>query len=562
MNVTISQLSKVNVGLAQFLAKEIEETKTKGESKESTSKNYIIIGNSVKAVSSDVDGEDQKMTNSYLWKMYVKSLPNQLGNLRKISKVVYYLHPTFSNPVVEVNNDNGENEDFNIECTGWGSFEIKVDLCFTDGEVSSFIHQLCLKCNTPPSETKYDITKTSNIRRTGKKSAMKPAIKSAIKNKAHRMENVDEASMHGRMGIGKNWLAPLLAHSCNKIARPGYNSGKAHEYSEEPSVLREKVQLLAQLLRNSEHCVTYTGAGISTASGIDDYASKGTSSFATGANSTKYRPKGRKGLDAEPTFAHYTLTELYNQGIVKHWVQQNHDGLPQKAGYPQHALNEIHGAWFDPSNPVVPMSGSLRDDLYTWMEEEEEKADLVLTMGTSLCGMNADRMVSTASEKYCQMGVGLGSVIIGFQRTQLDSICSLRIFARIDEVMLLLAREMKLNVSTTPYKFNGTSTHVYTMPYDKNGHLKATNKKKIKMMKLNLQRDSKIKLTSGPGKGYIGRVVRTPTMNNGYSFSVSFPCTREGHKDQGKKKCLYSLGGWMIDAACRGELDTIPIVNC
>ena len=48
-------------------------------------------------------------------------------------------------------------------------------------------------------------------------------------------------------------------------------------------------------------------------------------------------------------------------------MQQNHDGLPQKAGYPQQHLNEIHGAWFDPTNPVVPMSGTLREDLMTWL---------------------------------------------------------------------------------------------------------------------------------------------------------------------------------------------------
>ena len=62
-------------------------------------------------------------------------------------------------------------------------------------------------------------------------------------------------------------------------------------------------------------------------------------------------------------------------------------------------INEIHGAWFDPSNPVVPMNGSLRDDLMDWLLVEEQKADLVLTMGTSLCGMNADRVVRTSSEK-------------------------------------------------------------------------------------------------------------------------------------------------------------------
>ena len=27
------------------------------------------------------------------------------------------------------------------------------------------------------------------------------------------------------------------------------------------------------------------------------------------------------------------------------WVQQNHDGLPQKAGFPQQDMIEIHGSW-------------------------------------------------------------------------------------------------------------------------------------------------------------------------------------------------------------------------
>ena len=269
------------------------------------------------------------------------------------------------------------------------------------------------QCKTPtpqPTPIQAKETKATHTK--------KPRARATIK----RMENVEEAHMHGRLGVGKNWSAPRIAHACTKKARPGYASMPAHEYTEEPSVLLEKVKVLAELLRVSEHCVVYTGAGISTASGIDDYASKGTASIATGTSSAsvKYRPKGKKGLNAEPTFAHYTVSELYRQGMVQNWLQQNHDGLPQKSGYPQSALNEIHGGWFNPSNPVVPMNGSLRDDFYSWMIEEEERADLVLTMGTSLCGMNADRIVSTASNKFCQLGVGLGSVIIGFQQTTLD----------------------------------------------------------------------------------------------------------------------------------------------
>ena len=318
------------------------------------------------------------------------------------------------------------------------------------------------------------------------------------------------------------------------------------------------MKLLAFLLTSAEHCIAYTGAGISTSSGIDDYASKGCKSK---MKTSKYRPKTNTGLAALPSFAHYTLAALEKQNQIQCWIQQNHDGLPQKANFPPNKMNEIHGAWFDPSNPVVPMNGSLRDDLYEWMLEEEQKADLVLTMGTSLSGMNADRVVTTASEKFTTQGIGLGSVIIGFQRTRLDDICSLRIFSRIDEVMLLLAREMKLNMNLTPYQFKGNSNHVYNnLPYDS-----VTGKKKEKenTCQLNLQRGAKIKLTGGPGKGYIGHVVRTPNMNGGqkYAYTCQFPCTREHSKEQGKKPSYYSLGGWIIEAAMRGEISELPVVN-
>jgi NAD-dependent SIR2 family protein deacetylase len=48
---------------------------------------------------------------------------------------------------------------------------------------------------------------------------------------------------------------------------------------------------------------------------------------------------------------HKVLTKLYHSGYLKRLINQNHDGLLQKSGFPQHAINEIHGAWFDPSNP-------------------------------------------------------------------------------------------------------------------------------------------------------------------------------------------------------------------
>jgi len=411
---------------------------------------------------------------------------------------------------------------------------------------------------------KTSVSTSSKTTSSLKTSTHSKSIKSKSIKTIKRMEGVDEASMHGHLGAGQNWQAPIIAHESNKIARPGYQSFKAHEYQDDALTLRKKIKVLASLLKSSKHCVAYTGAGISTASGINDYASKGKTSMATGNGAAAYRPKNKKGLNAEPTFAHYTLAALERENILQSWIQQNHDGLPQKAKFPQSKINEIHGGWFDPSNPVVPMDGTLRDDLHYQMIQDEERADLVLTMGTSLCGMNADSMVSTASQKFCTEGIGLGSVIIGFQRTPLDLMCSLRIFGRIDEVMCLLALEMKLQLDITPYAFTGSTSknHVYQMPYDTNGQ--KLEEEDAPKMRLNLQRGAKLRLTAGPGKGYVGTVARTPNMNGGkteYAYTVNFPCTRENSKAQGKKMSTYALGGWMIEAAARGELHLLPVVN-
>ena len=130
---------------------------------------------------------------------------------------------------------------------------------------------------------------------------------------------------------------------------------------------------------------------------------------------------------------------MFFKGMFKKWIQQNHDGLPQKAGMPQEHMNEIHGAWYDPSNPVVPMSGSLRDDLYADLSEWVGKTDLSIAIGTSLSGMAADSIVDVPSSKFLHNGLGLGSVIIGIQRTTEDESSSLRIFALIDEVFCFVS---------------------------------------------------------------------------------------------------------------------------
>lgn len=52
---------------------------------------------------------------------------------------------------------------------------------------------------------------------------------------------------------------------------------------------------------------------------------------------------------------------LEEKGLIGHLLQQNHDRLPQKAGFPQAKINEIHGAWGDTKNQA-PASTMTRLD--------------------------------------------------------------------------------------------------------------------------------------------------------------------------------------------------------
>ena len=479
------------------------------------------------------------------WTLRVKPLEHK----SLIDSVVFDLHPTFHPSSVMV-----KKAPYSVTRTGWGTFDIKVTVHDVRGNAHAFSHSLSFDKGSNEHIEYIDVAAP----RKSSSSSSSSSPSQPLPENQPRMEDTEEHEMHGHLGAGKGWKAPYLVTFCDELARPEYSNVKAHEYKEDPMTLREKVKVLAQLIRESKHFLAYTGAGISTASGINDYASRGKDSVATGSRANRSQ---KRGLEAEPTFSHFVLGALHKAGYLKSWVQQNHDGLPQKAGFSQACLNEIHGAWFDPSNPVVPMSGSLRGDLFQWMLDEEQRADLVIALGTSLSGMNADRMVETPSKKFLKRGKGLGSIIIGFQKTRMDHLASLRIFANIDEVMMLLVHEMQIQVSTNIYtpsipQHGITPTpHVFHVPYDPETGKKSSSKTTL----WNLSVGAKIMLTDGPGKGFEGVVRRVPRTPQDH-YSVEFPNTREGPA-LGEGRHLYCLGSWWAETCVKGEAPLLPVVN-
>ena len=117
-------------------------------------------------------------------------------------------------------------------------------------------------------------------------------------------------------------------------------------------------QSLAALLRECRRAVVFTGAGISTESGIPDFRSPGgiwtrmmPIDFADYvADPEARRESWRRRFEMEDTWnsvqpneGHRAVAELVARGIVRHVITQNIDALHQAGGVPDDRVIELHG---------------------------------------------------------------------------------------------------------------------------------------------------------------------------------------------------------------------------
>jgi NAD-dependent deacetylase len=116
-------------------------------------------------------------------------------------------------------------------------------------------------------------------------------------------------------------------------------------------------ELLA-LLRRAERLLVFTGAGISTSSGIPDfrgpqgiwktrrpvYFSEFLSSDHARVEHWEYKLESWPSMrDAQPNVAHRAIVSLREARKLLAVVTQNIDGLHQKAGLPDELVVELHG---------------------------------------------------------------------------------------------------------------------------------------------------------------------------------------------------------------------------
>ena len=122
--------------------------------------------------------------------------------------------------------------------------------------------------------------------------------------------------------------------------------------------MKEEIAQIASKIKQGGKNVVFTGAGISTESGIPDYRSQG-------GIWDKFRPvyfdefmssrEARKeywrrwvelyeGITrATPNPAHRALAGLHDMGLLQAVITQNVDGLHQDSGLPDEKIIELHG---------------------------------------------------------------------------------------------------------------------------------------------------------------------------------------------------------------------------
>jgi len=105
--------------------------------------------------------------------------------------------------------------------------------------------------------------------------------------------------------------------------------------------LEEKIDLVAKWIYESKNLVIFTGAGISTHSGLPDY--RGPDGVWTRRDKGLPPPKSPPWDQVKPNMAHDAVVELLNIGKLDYLISQNVDGLHAKSGIPFEKLSELHG---------------------------------------------------------------------------------------------------------------------------------------------------------------------------------------------------------------------------
>jgi len=190
---------------------------------------------------------------------------------------------------------------------------------------------------------------------------------------------------------------------------------------------------LIELLRQGKRILLFTGAGISTGSGIPDfrgpegvwkrrqpvYYHDFMRSEAARIEHWEFKLEGWAGYrDAKPNATHEAIVRLEKAGKVEAVVTQNIDGLHQKAGVAAERVIELHGSMFS----VVCVSCGDRSPMkeaLARVEAGEADPDCprcggILKSATVMFGQRLDPGVFARAERAargCDLFLAVGSTL-------------------------------------------------------------------------------------------------------------------------------------------------------
>ena len=247
----------------------------------------------------------------------------------------------------------------------------------------------------------------------------------------------------------------------------------------------KKIALIAEKIKTSKKLVVFTGAGISTESGIPDYRSQGgiwdkfrplyfdefMSSREARIRYWEQRMDMEKNLcTAKPNKGHMSIAALHQLGYLNALITQNIDGLHEASGIPREKIIELHGntrrvrcmsckrliSWEETEAmlksgdkaPECSCGGYLKPDTISFgqaMPVEETKraarlsseSDMFMVIGSTLLVQPASLMPEYARTS------GAFLVIINLSETPCDRNCDVLIRKKAGDVLKEILKKVR-----------------------------------------------------------------------------------------------------------------------
>jgi NAD-dependent SIR2 family protein deacetylase len=226
------------------------------------------------------------------------------------------------------------------------------------------------------------------------------------------------------------------------------------------TLLDQKIQSLAQWLLDSQYPVFFTGAGISTESGLPDF--RGPDGLWTRRDKGLAPKSMSKPWDSvDPNSGHLALVELQKLGKLQFLISQNVDNLHLKSGIQPERLAELHGNMtklrcttcgktVDRSagkvscvcggslvSSVVDFGQSLPERDLALSFEHSRNSDLFVVVGSSLVVTPAAQMPMEA------LRAGSKLVVINQGETPFDTHAHLRFHEKIGDILPKTLKRLK-----------------------------------------------------------------------------------------------------------------------